>query len=195
MIKAILLDGDGVTLVKQGYFSNKYAREYGVPVEKIMPFFKNEFKTCQLGKADMKEELAKYLSKWGWKESTENFLQYWFTGDTLPNEAVINKIQELRFAGVKCYLVTDQEKYRAGYILEQLEFNKKFDDCFFAFELGYSKTMPEFFNAVLKKLDLKPEEIMFFDDEEEDLRIAARLGIRTKLYRDLEDINIVMNLR
>jgi len=63
MIKAILFDGDGVTLVKQGYFSDKYAMEHGVPVEKIMPFFRNEFKTCQLGKADMKEELVKYLSE------------------------------------------------------------------------------------------------------------------------------------
>jgi len=107
---------------------------------------------------------------------------------------VIKKTQELRSRGVKCYLVTDQEKHRAEYILKELKFDQEFDSCFFAFELGYSKTTPEFFETIIEKLDLKPEEIMLFDDDEEDLSTAAQLGIGTKLYRNLEDINIVMDL-
>ncbi len=57
-MKILLLDADGVTLKKQGYFSDRLSREQNVPVEEIMPFYKNEFRLCQQGKADVKEELV-----------------------------------------------------------------------------------------------------------------------------------------
>jgi hypothetical protein len=63
MSKVILLDADGVVL-KKGveYFSVRFAREYGAPLEEITAFFKNEFRLCQENKLDLKEELAKRLA-------------------------------------------------------------------------------------------------------------------------------------
>ena len=42
-------------------FSQRFSDEFDVPFEKIIPFFKNEFQLCLIGKADLKKELKKYL--------------------------------------------------------------------------------------------------------------------------------------
>ena len=190
MIQALLLDGDGVTLKKQGYFSEVYSKEYGVPLEKIIPFFKNEFRKCQLGHGDVKDVLPAYLKEWGWEKSVDDFLQYWFASNTVADEAVLQKVQELRSKDVKCYLVTDQEKYRAQYSRQVLGFDKKFDGCFFSCELGVSKADPEFFKTVISKIGCEPDEVVYLDDEEGDVEAAKKLGVAAKLYSGVEDLKV-----
>jgi len=146
--KSILIDGDGVAIKKRELFSTKFSREYNVPIDKIIPFFKKEFKLCQLGKEDLKVALPPYLEEWGWQESIDDFLKYWFESDTIADEEILDRIQEIRSKGIKCYLVTDQEKYRAENIRKNLEFGEKLDDCFFSCEVGYSKEEPEFFQKL-----------------------------------------------
>src|SRR5258708_1571279 len=188
MTKALLLDADGVTLIKQGYFSEIYSREYSVPQEKIISFFKNEFRDCQLGKIDIKQVLPNYLKEWGWQKSVEDFLQYWFQKNTIADERVVNKVQEIRAKGTKCYLTTDQEKYRAEYTRKNLNFENMFDDCFFSCEAGYLKSDPEFFKTVLSKLNLQPSEVEFLDDEKENIESASGVGIAAKLYSGISDL-------
>lgn len=190
MNKIILFDADGVTLLKNGYFSDRLSRDYKIPTEKIIPFFKNEFRICQLGKADLKQELAKYLTEWNWSKSVDDFLDYWFTSDTLADDKVLTQIQQFRGKGYKCYLASDQEKYRAEYIRKNLGFEAKFDGCFFSYEFGYSKADPEFFKLVLTRLDAKPEDVLYFDDEEKNVRSARLDGIQTHLFTSLENFNI-----
>ena len=190
MIKVVLFDADGVALVKHGYFSDRLSSDYRIPTEKIVPFFKNEFRTCQLGKADLKHELAKYLTNWNWNKSVDEFLDYWFRTDTITDEEVLVRVQQFRTKGIKCYLVTDQEKYRAEYIRKNLGFDSKFDDCFFSYEVGYSKADPEFFRSVLNRLDARPEEVLYFDDEEKNVQNALSLDITAKLYSDLKDLEL-----
>jgi putative hydrolase of the HAD superfamily len=191
MIKVVLFDADGVALLKHGYFSDRLSRDCGIPTEKIVPFFKTEFRTCQLGKADLKQELTKYLADWNWKKSVDDFLDYWFIKDTLVDEKVLVQAERFRSKGVKCYLVSDQEKYRAEYIRKNLRFDTKFDDCFFSCEIGYSKADPEFFRSVLNRLDARPEEVLYFDDEEKNVQNALSLDITSKLYFDLKDLELI----
>lgn len=183
-VKVLLLDADGVTLVNQGYFSDVYSREYGVPIEKIVPFFKKEFRNCQLGKKDIKDALPEYLAQWGWQGSIEDFLRYWFRTSTVTEEQVLNKIQRIRNKGIQCYLATDQEKYRAEYIKKVLNFEQRFDGCFFSCEIGFSKAQLEFFRGVLSHLNLSPQVVGFLDDDEENVRVAKETGIQAKLYSD-----------
>src|SRR5258708_7184557 len=84
MIKAILFDVDEVVIKREKYFSQKYSEEYKVPQEQVMEFFKGEYQDCAIGKMDLKEVLPKYLKKWGWQGSLEEFMDYWFT--KLPSQ-------------------------------------------------------------------------------------------------------------
>ena len=191
MPKAFLFDADGVALKKQPYFSKKIAEEYNVPYELMEPFYLNELKPCQVGKADIKEELAKYLPKWNWTKSVDEFLQYWFTTDVHPDEQVLALVGDQRARGIKCYLSSDQEKYRGEYIRTVAGLGAHFDGTFFSFEVGFSKSSPEYFKTVAEKIGLKPEEIQFWDDDQGNVDVAKSVGIDAHFWTSIEDFKAV----
>ncbi len=191
MPKAILFDADGVVLKKQKeYFSVRFARDYGAPLDEVTDFFKNKYRECQDGKADLKEELKELLPKWGWDKGTDAFLEYWFTTDVEVDKEVMKVIATYRSKGVKCYLATDQEKYRAEYLRRRLDLNNQFDGLFFSYELGAGKSEPKFFEQILHRLDIPAGEIAYRDDDKKNVEVAKALGIEAKFYERMFDLNI-----
>jgi putative hydrolase of the HAD superfamily len=190
MPKVILWDADGVTLERQKeYFSQRFARGYRAPLEDVTNFFKANYRRCQAGELDLKQELAAVLPTWGWQASVDEFLAYWFSTD-MPDQAVLAKVAEFRAQGIACYLATDQEKYRAANIRETLDFGKLFDRCFFSYELGVSKEEPEFFTKILAELKVQPNEVVFWDDDMKNVEAAKAVGIDARFYASIEDIRI-----
>ena len=191
MLKAVLLDADGVTLLpRKKYFSDILAEDYGVPLEQILPLFKNEFKDCLIGKADLKEVLKnKYLKSWGWKGSVEELLVYWWRGEGQLNEPVWGLIRLLRKKVIRCFLASDQEKYRAEHLLKTLKLEKLLDGAFFSCKMGVGKNNPAFFERILTDLKLKPEEVLFWDDEEENVVVAKEVGIDARLYTTFKEFD------
>ena len=189
MFKAVLFDADGVILLpRKKYFSDIIAEDYGVPLEQVLPLFKNEFKDCLIGKADLKEVLNnKYLNKWGWRGSAEELLVYWWRGEGQINKPVLDLIKELREKGVRCFLAADQEKYRADHLLKTLELEKFLDGAFISCNMGVGKNNRTFFERILTDLKLEPEEVLFWDDEEENVAVAKELGIDSRLFAALGD--------
>ncbi len=185
-MKALLLDADGVVLKRHRYFSERFAEEYNVPQDLIVPFFKDEFRKCQTGKADLKEALVPYLEKWGWQGSVEDFMQYWFDSDTEIDAEVFSLVKGFRAKGIPCYLVTDQEQYRAEFIRKKLD--GMLDGFFFSSELGASKDTPEFFVSLLKTLNVAPGEVTYLDDDQKNVDVALTLGIDAYFYNGIEDL-------
>lgn len=185
MQKILLLDADGVVLKKREYFSERFAREQGIPVEEMQGFFKTEFKLCQTGKADLKEVLKDKLAGWGWEKSVDEFLEYWFT-DVELDEEVLAVVQDLRARGIQCFLSTDQEKYRKTYLQQLLD--GQLDGYFISCDLGFTKSTPEFFQQVLEKLNLPASEFSYLDDDQKNVDVAKSLGINAKFYSNIEDL-------
>lgn len=194
MIKALLFDADGVVVHQRAeYFSQKLRKELSIPDEKINSFFAHEFPLCLIGKADLKKELAKRIADWNWHRSVDELLQYWFETEDNPNTYVLQTIQTLGQKGVETYLVSDQEKYRATYLLNNMHFNQYFDQCFFSCDVGYRKSDPNFFKIVLQKLnDFNPQELLFIDDDRKNLPGTQSLGIQTFFYENPRDIDILI---
>ena len=187
-MKILLIDADGVTLKKQGYFSEKISKEHNVPMEKMTPFYNNEFRKSQRGKADLKAELIKYLPEWNWTKTVDEFVGYWFTTDAHPDEVVFSLIERIRASGIKVYLASDQERYRAEYMTESLNFRERLDGCFFSYKLGCKKSEPGFFDQVLKALGADPKDVIFLDDDQTNVDVAAEFGIDARLYRSTDDL-------
>ena len=82
MLKAILLDADGIVIQgRQKYFSEILSEKQGVELEVVLDFFKKDYKKCVLGQADLKQEVAKYLDKWKWQGTADELLSFWFSKD------------------------------------------------------------------------------------------------------------------
>ncbi|MFZ2887163.1 MAG: HAD-IA family hydrolase [Minisyncoccia bacterium] len=189
MIKAILFDADGVVIKKRDrFFSERFAEKQEVPLSDVLPFFKNEMLQAFVGKADIKQALTTYLPKWKWNDSVDDFLAYWFGEESPRDEGVIAYVQELRQKGTRCYVATDREKYWAEYLLETSGLKKDFDGFFFSYDIGHEKDAPEFFEEVLSRLELKPEEVQYWDDDQKNVDVAKALGIDARFYSNLEEL-------
>jgi len=190
-IKCILFDADGV-IVDSELFSIQYQREYGIPEQEMLPFFEQEFPDCLLGRADLAEEVSPWLSKWKWTGTTEEFLEYWFRSSRSVDERVVTTIEQLKKQGIKCCLATNQEKYRAQYMKSDMGFEQLFDRVFTSSGIGHKKPAKEFYQFILQEMKrehrIDPEEVVFFDDFEENVQAAKQSGINAYLYKEFADL-------
>jgi len=195
MIKVVLFDVDGVLIkARVKYFSERAAEEFGYEKEKIEPFFNKEFVKCLRGKSDLKNEIVKYLPEWGWKGSVESLLKYWFDHERELDQEVVDMVRSLRKKGIKVYLSSDQEKYRAKYLLENVGLKNVVDGSFFSCDVGFQKYDKRFFKHILKTLKIiKPGEIYYWDDGQKNINTARGVGINGYLYKSFKDLQKVLN--
>lgn len=192
MIKAILFDADGVLLKAQRYFADVAAEKYNLPLEKITPFFQGPFQKCQTGEADIKEILPPYLSAFQWPKSLDEYLTEWFQNGTQIDEPVLRYVEDLRSKGIKCYLATDQEKYRAEYIKNDLGLLAKLDGLFFSCDLKSTKSDAKFFNQIIERLGIEPNYIIYFDDDMENVEVAQSVGINAHFFENVDQAGKVI---
>lgn len=187
MIKNLILDVDGVVIKRGRRFSERFCDEFSVPIEKLMPFFKNEFQQCIVGKSDLKEEIAKYLKDWRWGKSTDELLAYWFEGESEKDERILKAVKTASDEGVNCHLATNNEKYRTLYLWDSLKLKDCFRGIFSSAELGDLKSEPEFWEKVHSRLG-KPnkDQITVWDDDRENVRAAESFGFQAKFYDGFE---------
>ena len=188
MIKAAIFDVDGVILVPYKVFSQRIVEEYGASPESFSQFFNEIFPRCLIGKADLKKEMQPYLKEWNWNEGVDELLNFWFRNESNIDKRVLKTVQQLKEKGIKCYLGTNQEKYRTEYFKNQLGLGDIFNGVFSSAYIGHLKKEPQFFEYVLRQLQgIKPEEIFFIDDSEDNIQNAKNFGIQTHLYQNFED--------
>lgn len=193
-IKIAIFDADGVTTSPKK-FSVDLEKDFGTHPGELLPFFKGPFQDCLLGKTDLKIAIEPYLKDWGWMGTAEEFLMYWFKSEDETNGVVVNAIKELRKQGVKCYLATNQEKYRTAYMRENMNFKSLFDGIYASADLGCKKPTQLFYERLLERIDPNKEvpahEILFWDDVEANVNAAKEMDIRAYLYTDEKDFSTV----
>ena len=133
------------------------------------------------------------MEKWGWKKSVDDFLEYWFKAEHNIDKRVTDLIEKLRLVGVKCYLATNQEKYRTEYIRNQMGLGKIFDKIFSSAEVGFKKPQSEFFDKVMNEIGLEKNEVQFWDDTEKNILGAKDFGIDARRYRNFEEFQKEMS--
>ncbi len=132
------------------------------------------------------------MRSWGWQKSVDEFLKYWYDYENKVDNRVLDFVIDLRQKGFKCYLASDHSKYRADDLMDNV-LGQYFDGGFFSGYLGCDKEDKNFYQSVLKKLKLKPEEILFIDDEEENVEVARKMGLKAVFYQQFSDLEKAIN--
>lgn len=194
--KVVLFDADGVIVTPKKKFSHQFAEKYGIDPEHFQEFFKGDFTKAIIGQADLKEVILKYNHIWKWNNDPQELLDMWFESENVINAKLLELIEELKIIGVHVCLATHQEKYRAKYMREVM-FPGVFDNYFISSEIGATKTTAAYWDFVLTQLkkdipDIKPSEILFFDDTQQNIDAANKAGIKGIYYNDIEQVKTVL---
>lgn len=194
-IEAVLFDVDGVLAVPPRMFSEIYSEEYGVEIDKLIPFYKSDdFNNAILGKADLKELIVKHADKWHWHKDPQILLDMWFEGEHVLNNELLEVVRRLRSSKIPVYLASQQEKYRAQYIRDVM-FPDMFDGDFVSCDIGYTKQQPEYWKYIVDKLEVEPKNAYFFDDTQSCVDAAKLASINSHLYKSVEQVNLVLGLQ
>lgn len=185
-MRTLLLDIDGILLLREKYFSEHLAEDYHIPLDDIMPFFKTAMRGCLTSEKDLKEELQKeWLKKWKWKGTVDDLLHYWFTKESKVNQKLLDKLDEIN---APKYLATDNEKYKCDYIWNELKFKDHFTHLFASSNIFIRKSNPEFFRTVAEILAVPTSDIIFFDDDMANVTSAKEAGVECYFFTSNEDL-------
>lgn len=91
----------------------------------------------------------------------------------------IPMIQDLKDKGYKVYYLSNWSAWTYDLLQEagKFDFLKLMDGGVFSYDVGYMKPNEEIYKILLNKYKINPEEAVFFDDREENIEAANKLGI------------------
>lgn len=168
-------------------------KNFGLSDDAMSPFFKEVFQDCLVNKIDLKKAVEPYLKGWKWTGTVDEFLRFWFESEHHINKKMIDLIKTLRNKNIKCFLATNQEKYRTEYVKNEMGFKNIFDNIFSSAEIGYKKPEREFyefiFNQINQTEDITKKEIFYIDDSQDAVDAANTFGIKASLYTNFDDFN------
>jgi putative hydrolase of the HAD superfamily len=192
--KAIFFDADGVLIKNKFLFTDQLKNDFGIEIDVMLPFFLGVYRQCSVGKADLKQELPKVIKEWGWKGSIDELLEYWFTKGTQIDQVIVDYVLSLKEKGIRCFMVTDQEKYRGKHLQKTLGGGKVFEDVFYSAEIGCSKKTEPFWDEVFSRVNsfsketIKRDQTLFTDDDDHKVEAVEEFGINTHLFTDLDSL-------
>ncbi|MBI3075256.1 MAG: HAD-IA family hydrolase [Parcubacteria group bacterium] len=186
MIKAVIFDLNGV-FIESEPLSRRFEGRYGVPNDEFVAVLKEIMPRVRVPNNESIFSCWKsHFEKWGIKITEQDFLDFWFSGERIVPE-VVEYARELRRGGVLVFILSNNFKERTAYYRTHFaELFQNADAVYFSWETGFLKTDSQAYTNVLEKHGLNPEEVVFFDDSQENVSIARSLGIDAHIWRGLK---------
>lgn len=196
MSMTILFDADGVLTHPGEMFSAVYTRTYGLDIGPFDNFFGTQWSDFVTGKRDLKEHIAQHPELWQWPGTPDSLMEYWCESEDTPNREMLDLVQQIRQSGTRCYLATEQERYRGEYMRDVM-FRGMLDGYFISAEIGLKKSDPSFFLEILSSLNsdgykLSPQDIVFFDDSHTKVDAALEAGIDAHLFEGIQTVRKIL---
>ena len=182
MIKAIVFDLGGV-LFNEGksVASEKLAKKYNYDKEVIFKIL-----TSPESK-DLRKGLISDKEFWDWTRNNlpEGYDAYlikkeWYEGYLLDND-IFNLIKRLK-GKYKLVAFSGNIKSRVEFLDKKYDFRKYFDIEIYSFDYHLNKPDKRFIEVMVKKTNLKPEEIVYIDDSEEYVLLAKKMDLNALIY-------------
>lgn len=123
--------------------------------------------------SDYKKEYALF-----WQDITNLVVPFGYSEEWL---------KELKEKGYNIYLLSNYPKFMFEIHSKNWNFLKYTDGRVVSYEYHVMKPDPVIYNALLKKYGLAPEECVFLDDREVNIKGAESCGIKGILFTDFEE--------
>ncbi|PLX28831.1 hypothetical protein C0581_00895 [Candidatus Parcubacteria bacterium] len=188
MIKLIMCDFTGV-VVTGGHkklareISEKYGLDYDLVFDTIYRKYFDEFAINNISEQEAFEGPIKEL---GMEETWQELVEMYLRTHVL-NNPMVDYIRELR-KNYTVVLLTKNIKHYLDWERKEFGLDEMFDDIVNTSEINLPKASVETLEYMLKKFNVKPEEVLYIDDQEVNLEDAKEMGVHTVLYKDFDQV-------
>jgi len=194
-IKAIIFDLNGVLIKSPKLFGEKFYDRFGVAVEEFLPVLMEIMaKVRLLNTGDSFIYWKPYLEKWNVNLSKEEFFDFWLRDEKEIPE-MIKLVKELKNKRMKIFILSNNFIERANYYDKNFPILKEITDkIYYSWQTGFVKPDIRAYQKILSDFNLKPEECVYFDDKEENIKSAASLGIKSFLFEGINSVRKVFQV-
>ncbi|QDP95054.1 HAD-IA family hydrolase [Microlunatus elymi] len=179
-ISWVLFDADGVLQrMPPGWQDSLLGRLGDEPVETLAELFTREREETIAG-GDFGALVADTLRRRGLSTDPELVLDSWRT--LVVDRQLTDRIKKLRTSGIGCALATNQQDVRVAYMRSLPDYADVFDEQFYSSELGLAKPDPAFFEVIIQRLGIEPDEALFVDDVAANVAGARVAGLAAEVF-------------
>lgn len=186
-IKAICFDLDGVYFTPRGKksFHQALSEEFGAAPEVVDELMYRSPEMAQLVRGQITPEAFwdRVRSITGIKASDQQLAERWIR-DYEVDENVHRAAVRAHELGYKTCVCTNNNAIRLDALVEKYKLNQVFDVIVSSHEVGETKPNRAIFEALLEKLDIQPQELVYSDDNPQRLSGASEMGIQTFVFED-----------
>jgi len=183
MLKAVIFDLNGIFL-QSPKLSDRFEKDFGVPTSIFLPKLSEIMDRVR--KPGAEKAFAYWepaLKEWKVNLSELEFWDYWFKAE-IQSEKMISFARDLRNKGVKVFVLSNNFKERAEYYGHYPWIHDAVDKVYFSWQTGFVKPDPIAWQSLLTENNLKPEDCVYFDDQEKNLKAAESVGIKSFMFTD-----------
>jgi HAD superfamily hydrolase (TIGR01509 family) len=127
------------------------------------------------------EELIRAVAdELGLSDHTDEILKVWSTFDLSGSSLEV--VAQVRATGTACYLATNQDVYRAACMREKTCYSEVLDGAYYSCDIGVAKPSVAFFEYVIADLGLQPGQMLFLDDQPNNVAGARAAGLHAERW-------------
>ena len=151
--------------------------KWKVSYEEFLDKFNNSEESIKVHKGEIStKEFFEYLKRYMDDNITlDEFKNIYVNNNKFFNDT-IEIIKKLKNLGYKVYLLSNLKEIDYEKFIKHFDISI-FDELFLSFKLGMLKPNDDIYQYVINKLNTKPENIYFFDDNKENVDGAIKNGI------------------
>ena len=191
MIRYVAFDLDGV-LIPSGPSFEYFETKHKITAAHFRDFFRGSYELAMLGRVDLFDILPPVLQLWKWNDTVEEFARVWFDSCAEADPAAVEIVRMLQAHGVICCAASNQDNRRAMF-LDSLEWiNTLFDRRFYSCHLGVKKPSAGYFDLIQREAVNLHREILFVDDNLENVEGARKCGWSAEVCRGASDLQKTM---
>ena len=186
MYKLFLFDLDGI-LRRALKFIDIFKELYGLPYEKTIPYINDHVIRCIETGESLLEPTEKLIEENGLPDEPKVFFHKWFSCKSDINWDLLAHIKIKKDV---CVLATNQPLERWEFLLKEMQLEDHFSKMYSSNLMQTAKPNPEYFKRIITDFsNVKPEEMIFFDDRQENIDSAKSCGIEAVLCLDYSLVN------
>ncbi|HEY0908220.1 MAG TPA: HAD family phosphatase [Candidatus Paceibacterota bacterium] len=187
MLKAVIFDLNGIFL-QAPKLSERFEKDFGVPIATFLPKLSAIMDTARKPGANSTFSYWEpALKEWNVNLTEKEFWAYWFGAEKV-SETMVAFAKELRSKGIKVFILSNNFKERAEYYDQYPWTHETVDHIYFSWKTGFVKPDTKAWTSILSEHGVAPENAVYFDDQEKNVKAAESVGIKSFIFKDEKDL-------